>query len=180
MRQALRWLCAGLIGLALLVSVGLAGGYLWLRQSLPTIDGTLQVAGLDAPVEIVRDRFAVPHIEAASFRDAIFAQGFVHAQDRLWQMDFRRRLGEGRLAEVLGPAALPTDRFIRTLGFEDAAKASLTFLRPDTMALLEAYAAGVNAYLATRSGPLAPFRMRCSLSDCTIQIKRSFQPGWKL
>ena len=154
MRQALRWLCGGLIGLVLLVSIGLVGGFFWLRQSLPVVDGTIEVQALGAPVEVVRDAHAVPHIEAESFADAVFAQGFVHAQDRLWQMDFRRRLGSGRLAEVLGPAALPTDRFIRTLGFERAARASLAHLRPDTLVLLEAYAAGVNAYLATRSGPL--------------------------
>jgi penicillin G amidase len=156
MRRAFRWICGSLVGLALLVSIGLVGGVFWLRQSLPVIDGTTEVAGLDAPVEIVRDAHAVPHIEAASFADAIFAQGFVHAQDRLWQMDFRRRLGGGRLAEVLGPAALPTDRLIRTLGFERAARASLAHLRPDTVVLLEAYAAGVNAFLATRTGPLPP------------------------
>jgi penicillin G amidase len=154
MRLALRWLCGGLIGLVLLASIGLAGGYIWLRQSLPVVEGTIEVQGLAAPVRIVRDAHAVPHIEAESFEDAIFAQGFVHAQDRLWQMDFRRRLGAGRLAEVLGPAGLPTDRLIRTLGFERAAKASLAHLRPDTLALLEAYAAGVNAWLATRTGPL--------------------------
>lgn len=156
MRRALRWLGGGLLGLVLLVSISLAGGYLWLRQSLPVVDGRVEVAGLEAPVSIVRDAHAVPHIEAKTFADAIFAQGFVHAQDRLWQMDFRRRLGAGRLAEVLGPAALPTDRLIRTLGFDRAARASLAHLRPDTVALLEAYAAGVNAYLATRSGPLPP------------------------
>jgi penicillin amidase len=156
MRRALRWLCGGLIGLVLLVSIGLAGGYLWLRQSLPKVDGTIQVEGLSAPVRIVRDRNDVPHIEAASFEDAVFAEGFVHAQDRLWQMDFRRRLGAGRLAEVLGPAALPTDRFMRTLGLARAAEASLAYLRPDTVRLLDAYAAGVNAYLTTRSGPLPP------------------------
>ena len=156
MRRALRWLTGGLLGLVLLISIGLAGGYLWLRQSLPQLDGTVEVQGLEAPVQIVRDRHAVPHIEAASFTDAVFAQGFVHAQDRLWQMDFRRRLGAGRLAEVLGPQALPTDRFMRTLGLHRAAEASLDHLRPDTRALLEAYAAGVNAYLATRKGPLPP------------------------
>jgi penicillin amidase len=156
MARTLRWLCGGLIGLVLVASIGLAGGYLWLRQSLPVVDGTIVVQGLAAPVQIVRDAHAVPHIEARSFEDAIFALGFVHAQDRLWQMDFRRRLGAGRLAEVLGPGALPTDRLIRTLGFERAAKASLAHLRPDTVALLHAYAAGVNAYLATRTGPLPP------------------------
>ncbi len=156
MRRALRWLSGGLLGLALLVSLGLAGGYLWLRQSLPKVDGRVEVPGLSAPVRIVRDRHDVPHIEAASFEDAVFAEGFVHAQDRLWQMDFRRRLGSGRLAEVLGPAALPTDRFIRTLGLARAAQASLAYLRPDILKVLEAYAAGVNAYLATRTGPLPP------------------------
>jgi penicillin G amidase len=155
-RRALRWLLGGALTLALLVSIGLASSYLWLRQSLPTIDGTIEVQGLGAPVEIVRDAYAVPHIEAASFEDAIFAQGFVHAQDRLWQMDFRRRLGAGRLAEVMGQAALPTDRFMRTLGLQRAAEASLAHLPPGTVALLEAYAAGFNAYLATRTGPLPP------------------------
>ena len=156
MRRALRWLLGGLLGLVMLTATLAAGGYLWLRQSLPQIEGTVEVAGLAAPVQVVRDRYAVPHIEAASFVDAVFAQGFVHAQDRLWQMDFRRRLGSGRLAEVLGAQALPTDRFIRTLGLRRAAEASLDHLRPDIQALLEAYAAGVNAYLATRSGPLPP------------------------
>ena len=69
MRRVLRWLFGGLIGLILLASIGLAGGYLWLRQSLPVVDGTLEVGGLGAPVTIVRDRYAVPHIEAASFED---------------------------------------------------------------------------------------------------------------
>ena len=106
MRPTLRRLTGGLIWLVLLVALGLAGGWLWLRQSLPMVDGRTEVAGLEAPVTIVRDAYDVPHIEAASFRDAVFAEGFVHAQDRLWQMDFRRRLGSGRLAEVLGPAVV--------------------------------------------------------------------------
>ncbi|MEM7025955.1 MAG: penicillin acylase family protein, partial [Pseudomonadota bacterium] len=156
MRRTLRWLLGGTLALVLLASAGLAGGYMWLRQSLPVVDGTIEVAGLDAPVEIVRGEYAVPHIRATSLRDAVFAQGFVHAQDRLWQMDFRRRLGAGRLAEIVGAAALPTDRFMRTLGLYRAAEASQAFLRPDTVALLEAYAAGVNAQLATRTGPLPP------------------------
>src|SRR5919106_6570700 len=104
MRQALRWLCGGLIGLVLLVSISLAGGFFWLRQSLPVVDGTIEVQGLAAPVKIVRDAHALPHIEAASFEDAGFAEGFVHAQDRLWQMDFRRRLGSRRPAQGVGAA----------------------------------------------------------------------------
>ncbi|HEX5794357.1 MAG TPA: penicillin acylase family protein, partial [Geminicoccaceae bacterium] len=154
MRRWLRRLCWGLLGLILLVGSVAAGGYLWLRQSLPQVDGEIRVTGLAAPVTVVRDRWAIPHIEAASLLDLGFAQGFVHAQDRLWQMEFQRRLGAGRLAEVLGPAALPTDRFMRTLGLYRRAAAGLAHLAPATRARLEAYAAGVNAYLATRTGPL--------------------------
>src|SRR5262245_7087748 len=116
MRRLLRWLVWSLGGLLLLCIGAGAGGYLWLRQSLPQVDGTIEVAGLRAPVAIVRDRWAIPHIEADRLLDASFALGFVHAQDRLWQMEFERRLGAGRLAEVLGAAALPSDRFMRSLG----------------------------------------------------------------
>ncbi|MCC2665227.1 MAG: peptidase penicillin amidase, partial [Geminicoccaceae bacterium] len=154
MRPWLRRLGWGLLGLILLVGGAAGGGYLWLRRSLPQIDGEIRVAGLGAPVVVVRDRWAIPHIEAESLLDLGFAQGFVHAQDRLWQMEFQRRLGAGRLAEILGPAALPSDRFMRTLGLYRRAGASLAHLAPATQARLEAYAAGVNAYLATRTGPL--------------------------
>jgi penicillin G amidase len=151
--RALGWILAG--AAALIVAVA-GGGYLWLRQSLPQVDGEIVVAGLERPVSIVRDRWAIPHIEAASLLDATFALGFVHAQDRLFQMEFRRRLGAGRLAEVVGAAALPTDRFMRTLGLYRRAEASIAHLGPETAAWLEAYAAGVNAYLDGRSGPLPP------------------------
>ena len=155
-RRLLRWLGWTLAGLVLLSVVTAAGGYLWLRQSLPQVAGEIAMAGLDAPVTIVRDRWGIPHIEADDLLDATFALGFVHAQDRLWQMEFQRRLGAGRLAEVLGATALPSDRFMRTLGFQRQAEASLAHLAPDTLAWLEAYAAGVNAFLDTRTGPLPP------------------------
>jgi penicillin G amidase len=155
-RRLLRWLGWTFAGLVLLSGLGLAGGYLWLRGSLPQVDGEITVAGLGAPVTIVRDRWAIPHIEAHGLLDATFALGFVHAQDRLWQMEFQRRLGAGRLAEILGAAALPSDRFMRTLGFRRQAEASLAHLAPDTRAWLEAYADGVNAFLDSRTGPLPP------------------------
>src|SRR5262245_23827925 len=98
-RRLLRWLALSLGGLILLSVAAAAGGYWWLRQSLPQVDGAIEVAGLRAPVVIVRDRWAIPHIEADRLLDASFALGFVHAQDRLWQMEFERRLGAGRLAE---------------------------------------------------------------------------------
>jgi penicillin amidase len=155
-RRLLRWLgwtFVGLIGLALIAT---AGGYWWLRQSLPLVDGEIRLAGLEAPVVVVRDEWAVPHIEADSWLDATFAQGFVHAQDRLWQMEFQRRVGAGRLAEIVGAPALSADRFLRALGLYRLAEASLAHLEPATVAWLEAYADGVNAFLETRTGPLPP------------------------
>jgi penicillin G amidase len=155
-RRLGRWLGRGLIALGLLLFVLAASVYLVALASLPRVEGTIRVAGLAAPVTIVRDRHAIPHIEAESFLDATFAQGFLHAQDRLWQMEFQRRLGAGRLSEVVGPATLSFDRFMRMLGLYRLAEASLAHLEPETMAWLEAYAAGVNAQLATRIGPLPP------------------------
>ena len=137
--------------LLLVVAAGLlaAGGYWYLRHSLPQTTGVLRVAGLDAPIEILRDAYGIPHIYARSADDAYFALGFVHAQDRLWQMEFNRRLAAGRLAEILGPKALYTDRFLRTLGVRRAAEASFKNLDAESRKSLEAYAAGVNAFLAT-------------------------------
>jgi penicillin amidase len=140
----------------MLLAVGLGSGYLWFRSSLPQTSGTVTLAGLHRPVEIVRDTNAVPHIFAESPADAYFALGYVHAQDRLWQMEFTRRLGAGRLAEVLGEPAAKTDRFIRTLGFHRLAEGSVEALSVDVRAALDAYAAGVNAWLETRSGALPP------------------------
>src|SRR5437016_3626791 len=88
-----------------------------MRRSLPQVNGTLRAIGLGAPVEIIRDRWGVPHIYARSQDDLIFAQGFVHAQDRLWQMEMNRRIGYGRLAELFGEIAFSTDHFLRTVGF---------------------------------------------------------------
>ena len=152
----MRW---GLIGLCVLLGLfglTLGGGALWLRGSLPTLSGELRVAGLGAPAEILRDADGMVTLRAQSEADAAFALGFAHAQDRLWQMDFIRRAAAGRIAEVAGARALPQDRFMRTLGLYRVAEANLSKLPPDTLALLEAYAAGVNAFLAARTGPLPP------------------------
>jgi penicillin G amidase len=102
--------------LALLI-LALGGGYLLLRRSLPTIDGEIVVQGVSAPVEIIRDADAIPHIFGATKADALFGLGYAHAQDRLWQMEFQRRIGHGRLSEIFGAATLPQDRFLRTVGF---------------------------------------------------------------
>jgi penicillin amidase len=150
MRRAFRLFVLFLAVLGVL----LVSGYAHLRQSLPKTEGEIAVQGVGAAVEILRDPFGVPHIFAASAADAHFALGFVHAQDRLWQMEMSRRIAAGRLAEVLGPAALETDRFLRTLGVRRAAEANLRRFDGETQRLLDAYAAGVNAFLATN--PVLP------------------------
>jgi penicillin amidase len=131
-----------------------AGGYAYLRRSLPETEGTVRIPGLNAPVEILRDANGVPHIFARSANDTYFALGFVHAQDRLWQMEIDRRIAAGRLAELLGAKALDADRFLRTLGARRAAEANLEHLDAATRRTLEAYAAGVNAFIATN--PVLP------------------------
>ena len=143
-----------LAGLALLALLVVAGGYVYLRQSLPQTEGQVRLAGLSAAVEVLRDRYGIPHIFAASAEDASFALGYVHAQDRLWQMEMNRRIAAGRLAEIVGPGALETDRFLRTLGVRRSAEANLRTLDAETRRLLDAYAAGVNAFLA--EAPVLP------------------------
>jgi penicillin G amidase len=141
--------------LALLVAAA-GSGYLWLRTSLPVTDGTIALSGLQSSVQVTRDRYGVPTIVAASEHDADFALGFVHAQDRLFSMDMMRRYGAGRLSEIFGARTLPIDRTMRVLGLYRAAEAQYAILAPEVRADLDAYAAGVNAYLATRTGALPP------------------------
>jgi penicillin G amidase len=130
---------------------------LWYWQaSAPQHVGRVAVSGIDAVLRIERDRHGVPHIVAASERDAAFGLGYAHAQDRLWQMEMNRRIAAGRLAEVLGVGALETDRFLRTIGIRHTAEAIYRQLDDGHRGLLDAYSAGVNAQLATRSGPLPP------------------------
>ncbi len=146
MRVALRLL----FPIILLVFIGLTGGYFYLRQSLPTTSGTVTVNGLDGQVEIVRDVDGVPHIFATTDHDAFFAQGYVHAQDRIWQMDFQRRIGAGRLSELLGEPTLETDKFLRTLGTYRAAQTAWPALDQNTQDILQAYADGVNAWISEK------------------------------
>jgi penicillin G amidase len=139
-----------LVVLALLV---LAAFYLLPRSSFPKTSGELRVEGLSGPVEIFRDQNGIPHIYASSSHDLFFAQGYLHAQDRFWQMDFWRHIGSGRLSEMFGEATLETDMFLRTLGFEQIVLEEIERLGgSETVASLQSYADGVNAYLATRQG----------------------------
>ena len=142
----------------LLVIAALAAifGPPWTRRtaekSFPQIEGEIRLAGLDGPADVYRDDFGVPHIYATSQHDLFFAQGYVHAQDRFWQMDFWRHQGAGRLSELLGNVMLETDQFLRTLGWERVARAELEAADPELRAALESYAQGVNAYLADHAG----------------------------
>ncbi len=149
-------LLRGAAWLLVALLIVLLGVFIWLRGSLPKTSGELTLSGLNASVEVVRDANAVPHIYAASAEDAYFALGFVHAQDRLWQMDFQRRVGAARLSEVVGEGALSTDRFLRTLGVYRAAERTFDNLNAQTQGALLAYSAGVNSFLENRRGPLPP------------------------
>ncbi|MGA1078611.1 MAG: penicillin acylase family protein, partial [Nitriliruptoraceae bacterium] len=152
----MRWIRRILGGLAALVVVALlvvAGATtVAVRRSHPTTAGELALPGLAAPVTVERDAEGVPTIVASSVEDLFRAQGFVHAQDRYWEMDFRRHVTAGRLSELFGASQLGTDRFIRTLGWRRVAEAELDLLAPDTRVMLDAYAAGVNAWTAGRTG----------------------------
>ena len=147
--RRLRPYCAAFGAAALLALLLAAGSCSWF--ALPSYDGAEEVQGLDAPVEIVRDAHAIPHIYAQSPRDGAFAMGYVHAQDRLWQLEMQRRIGQARLAEVVGEPAIGTDKFLRTLGIYRVAERNFERLSPQAQAIYEAYAAGVNAYLEARS-----------------------------
>lgn len=148
LRKILAWL--GII-LLIVILAGGGGGYLYARRSLPVMDGVIKAPGVSATVEIRRDRDAVPHIQAQNRQDALFGLGYVHAQDRLWQMEFQRRLGQGRLSELLGDPTLGVDRFMRTVGLRQSAQQSWEQMPGDAQADINAYVAGVNAFLGTHS-----------------------------
>ena len=143
-------------GALLLVCVIAGGGGLYLISSLPPLDGRIAVHGPAGEVRIARDSDGIPLIAAATDEDAAFGLGFAHAQDRLFQMELQRRYGAGRLAEIFGLQALATDRQMRVLGLYRAAEAEIPTLSPAMRRGVEAYAAGVNAFLATRRGALPP------------------------
>lgn len=135
----------------LAIILGAAGVYLT-RSSFPKTDGEVKLTGLDSAVDIYRDSFGIPQVYAKTPHDLFFAQGYVHAQDRFWQMDFWRHIGSGKLSEMFGKKQLEKDVFLRTLGWERVAQQELKAMRAEDLALLQAYADGVNAYLADHKG----------------------------
>jgi penicillin amidase len=156
MKRVLKWggAAIGAIVLLLLVAAGTAYGLL--RNTVPAASGSAVIAALSDTVEVVRDREAVPHIFAKTTDDLYVALGFVHAQDRLWQMELQRRTGQGRLSEIFGERTFGTDVFIQTLDLYGHAERSMAALPPETKRALEAYARGVNAYMKRSAGLFEP------------------------
>ncbi len=154
----MKWrLIKGLLRLVItLIAVAtLAGAYLFYR-AMPATSGIEKLPGLSADVRVWRDAYGVPHIFAASMDDAARALGYLHASERLFQMEIRRRVGQGRLAEILGPDRVGVDKFMRTLGFYREAESSFSALSPWAQKRLQAYADGVNAFLDSHRDALPP------------------------
>ncbi len=139
------------LGIVVVLGIVAGGGaYYVMRQPFPESDGLVAVQGLQDEVHIYRDEYGIPHIYANNQDDLFFAQGYVHAQDRFWQMEFWRHIGQGRLSEIAGEATIESDKFIRTVGFNRMAESAVTYYaqeQPEFMAILDAYSAGVNAYI---------------------------------
>jgi len=146
----LKWITRSLIGLLVLVLLVGLSGYFYLKHTLPQISGRMTLAGLEQTVSIQREPNGIVHIQAQTSADLFFAQGVVHAQDRLWQMEFQRRQGAGRLSEIFGKATLGMDKLLRTWGFYRAAEVAYTNLSATGKATIDAYVNGINAYLATK------------------------------
>jgi penicillin G amidase len=149
--RAARWTTYAVVSLVLLLVAGLVTAVVLVRRPFPQVDGTIEVPGLGAAVEVVRDDHGIPQLYGDSLADLTAAQGYVHAQERFYEMDVRRHITAGRLSELFGSDTLETDEFIRTLGWRDVADQELPLLKPATREALESYAAGVNAYLETHS-----------------------------
>ena len=142
------WLLKLSTGLAILAGLSVVFVYYLASRSLPDYDKTLDVAGISQEVRIIRDTANVPHIFGETDEDVFFGLGYVHAQDRLWQMLTNRRTVQGRLSEVFGSRTLYIDKLVRTLGLYEAATASVSAQSPEALAALQAYSAGVNARIA--------------------------------
>ena len=133
----------------------LVGGYLFYR-AMPSYSGSVTLAGLSGETRVWRDSYGIPHIFAPNMNDAARALGYLHASERLYQMEISRRVGQGRIAEIVGPDMVGVDKFLRTLGFYRQAQSSFAALSPETQTRLQAYADGVNAFLAAHADALPP------------------------
>jgi penicillin amidase len=139
----------------LLVVIALVAGgsvYSLTRQAFPQTSGEIHLPGLNNTVDVYRDVYGIPQVYASTSHDLFFAQGYLHAQDRFWQMDFWRHIGSARLSEMFGKDELENDEFLRTLGWARVAQQELDAMDPLSKAILQSYADGVNAYLADHKG----------------------------
>lgn len=152
----MRWIKRLFVLLSLLVVTAVALGAFYAFRTLPKMDGSLRLSGLSAPVKVHRDASDVTHILAGKPRDAWMAMGYVHAQERGWQLEFNRRVMRGTLSEVLGPATLETDKLMRTLGIREMARRQLDGLPAEARDALQAYSDGVNAFFAHSDQALTP------------------------
>lgn len=145
-----------LIGFAAIVVVLVVAaavfGHTYVRRALPTVSGELRLPGLHGKVEVLRDEHGIPQLYGDSVTDLMRAQGYVHAQDRFFEMDLRRHVTAGRLSELVGAAGFESDRVIRTMGWRQVAEAELPLLQPRTRQYLQSYADGVNEWIRTHSG----------------------------
>jgi penicillin amidase len=161
MKKIGKFLGRGLIAIVVFALIVAAGGVYYFKsylpntvapKSFPQIDGKVNVTGLNGAVDIYRDKMGIPHIYASTTHDLFFTQGYVHAQERFWQMDAWRHIGSGELSKMFGKGQVDTDTFLRTLGWRQTAEAELKQLSPDSLAILQAYTDGVNAYLKDHTG----------------------------
>ncbi len=152
-RRILSTVLVVILALLIIIPLGVVVGINNAKpQSFPQTDGELRLAGLDGPVDVYRDNMGIPHIYATTLHDLFMVQGYVHAQDRFWQMDFWRHIGSGRLSEMFGKGQLKTDMFLRTLGWRQIAEQEYASLPAESKAILDSYSDGVNAYIQSRSG----------------------------
>ncbi|PWH17835.1 MAG: penicillin acylase family protein [Anaerolineae bacterium] len=165
------------VAFSILVILALLVGYLnfvWVPQtaqkSFPQVEGELRLTGLQGPVDLYRDSMGIPHIYATTLHDLFMAQGYVHAQDRFWQMDFWRHIGSGRLSEMFGASQVQTDAFLRTLGWRQLAEQEYQMLSSESKAILDAYTEGVNAYLANRT----PVEVSLEYAILTTLLNRTY------
>ncbi|WP_022900621.1 penicillin acylase family protein [Humibacter albus] len=148
------WRFVGIL-LAVVVTLALIAGVLafWtVTRSFPQTSGSIDIPGLHSKVEVQRDDAGIPQITASDAHDLFLAEGYVHAQDRFWEMDFRRHVTAGRLSELFGASQLGTDEFIRTLGWRRVAEQEVKQMDATSLSYYRAYADGVNAYLKTHKG----------------------------
>src|SRR5690625_582137 len=166
MRRVSLWIAAALVVLLVVSTVTV---FTVLRRPLPSHAGDIHLAGLGASVEVIRDEHGVPHLYGDSATDLFFAQGYVHAQDRFFEMDYRRHLTAGRLAELVGDdeAATSADQVIRTMGWRRVAEQEWSGLEQESREFLQAYADGVNAYISK----LSPGKIALEYTVLGLQVE---------